>query len=181
MGESLVQRLTLEGGHVDWWRTGGEAARGLKSAAPDLVICDIRLPDITGDRLFRDLAGTGDIPPFLFVTAFGDINQAVNLIRAGAGDYLTKPFAVADLHASGFPVSIQRRPMKLHDGALGVSEPMRSIARTSANGSAACEPGAHHRRDRRRQGSLRPLSAWPLAARRRSRSWPSTAPPFPPS
>jgi len=47
MGESLVQSLTLEGAYVDWWQSGSEAIRGLKATSPDLVVCDIRLPDTT--------------------------------------------------------------------------------------------------------------------------------------
>ena len=76
MGESLVQSLTLEGCHVDWWQTGDEAMRGLRATSPDLVVCDIRLPDVRGDQLFRTLASQGSIPPFLFVTAYGDVDQA---------------------------------------------------------------------------------------------------------
>ena len=94
MGESLVQSLSLEGCHVDWWKTGSEAMRGLRVTSPDLVICDIRLPDVRGDDLFRQLAASAAIPPFLFITAFGDIDQAVAVMREGAGDYVTKPFEI---------------------------------------------------------------------------------------
>ena len=68
MGESLVQSLSLEGCHVDWWKTGAEALRGLRATSPDLVVCDIKLPDINGDDLFRQLAALRQVPPFLFVT-----------------------------------------------------------------------------------------------------------------
>ena len=94
MGESLVQSLSLEGCHVDWWKTGDEAMRGLRATSPDLVICDIKLPDINGDDLFRQLAATSSVPPFLFITAYGDIDQAVAIMRAGGGDYVTKPFDI---------------------------------------------------------------------------------------
>ena len=43
MGESLAQRLQLEGAEVQWWRTGAAAMAGLSASAPDAVICDIRL------------------------------------------------------------------------------------------------------------------------------------------
>ena len=94
MGESLVQSLSLEGCQVEWWKTGGEAMRGLRIVNPDVVICDIRLPDMEGHELFRQLAATLQLPPFLFVTAYGDIDQAVSLMREGAADYVTKPFDV---------------------------------------------------------------------------------------
>lgn len=92
MGESLVDRLTLEGATVLWWRSCGEALKALPASAMDLVISDIRLPDGTGEDVFKAACIYPDVPPFLFVTAFGDIDQAVRLMRAGAGDYLTKPF-----------------------------------------------------------------------------------------
>ncbi len=92
MGESLVQSLTLEGCHVDWRQTGEEAMQGLRETSPDLVVCDIRLPDVQGEQLFRTLASQGSIPPFPFVTAYGDVDQAVQVMRAGAADYITKPF-----------------------------------------------------------------------------------------
>ena len=126
MGESLVQSLSLEGCHVDWWKTGSEATRGLRTTSPDLVICDIRLPDVRGDDLFRQLAASAAIPPFLFITAFGDIDQAVAVMREGAGDYITKPFEIG-----GF-IERARSLMKRHaltppGTVLGISPDMRQI------------------------------------------------------
>ena len=94
MGGSLVQSLSLEGCHVEWWNTASDAIRELKKTTPDLVICDIRLPDMEGGALFRQLAATMSLPPVLFVTAYGDIDQAVALMREGAADYVTKPFEI---------------------------------------------------------------------------------------
>ena len=92
MGESLVQGLSLEGSRVEWWKSADEAKRGISSTRPDLVICDMRLPDGRGDQLFFELANKQSLPPFFFITAFGDIDQAVAVMRAGAADYTTKPF-----------------------------------------------------------------------------------------
>lgn len=97
VGGTLAQRLELEGYTSLWWRTGREALDGLKTARPDLVICDIVLPDMSGEDVFLQalwrLGGT----PFLFVTALGQIEQAVRLTKAGAVDYLVKPYALTDL------------------------------------------------------------------------------------
>ncbi len=97
MGESLVQRLTLEGAQVKWWRSRGEAISGLGALAPDVVICDIRLPDGTGEDVFREARRRHGAMPFLFMTAYSDINQAVRLMKAGASDYITKPFEMQTL------------------------------------------------------------------------------------
>jgi len=52
MGDSLVQRLELEGYTPLWWQTGQEALEKLFTARPDLVVCDIVLPDISGEEVF---------------------------------------------------------------------------------------------------------------------------------
>ncbi len=92
MGESLVQRLRLEGYEPLWWQSGGEALEAMKSAMPDMLICDIRLPDMDGEAIFEQLGMRVDAVPVLFVTAFGDIEQAVRLMRKGADEYILKPF-----------------------------------------------------------------------------------------
>ena len=54
MGGSIVQRLELEGWDVLWWQTGRAALVGIPSAAAglDLVICDLKLPDMSGEHVF---------------------------------------------------------------------------------------------------------------------------------
>lgn len=125
MGESLNQCLELEGYEVGWWRTGLEAIPGIRTLMPDLVICDIRLPDISGEEVFRRLAADPEAPPFLFMTAFGQIDHAVALMRAGAGDYVTKPFEIDDLLARARALVTNRVPVTT--GVLGRSLSMREI------------------------------------------------------
>jgi DNA-binding NtrC family response regulator len=97
MGESLAQRLGIEGAKVTWWRTRADALRGLAASKPDAVICDIRLPDGSGEDVFRDVGVHKPRPAFLFMTAYADIDQAVRLMKEGAGDYITKPFEMTTL------------------------------------------------------------------------------------
>ena len=93
MGESLSDRFSLEGFSFDWHRDGGAACAALRSQNYELVISDIRLPDITGDALYEQLRGEHlSLPPFIFITGHGDIDTAVRLLKAGAHDYITKPF-----------------------------------------------------------------------------------------
>lgn len=96
MGGSIVQRLELEGWKVTWWQSGRDAISGIEgiSDSLDLVICDIRLPDISGEDVFSELAALPNSPPFIFVTGHGEIDQAVRLMRSGAVDFMTKPFAM---------------------------------------------------------------------------------------
>lgn len=98
MGGSIVQRLEIEGCRVTWWQSGTEAISGISVAcdALDLVVCDIRLPDLSGEVVFGEIAKLPNTPPFLFVTGYGEIDQAVRLMRSGAIDFMTKPFAMDD-------------------------------------------------------------------------------------
>lgn len=126
MGESLVQSLSLEGCHVDWWKTGAEAAKGLRSTTPDLVICDMRLPDTTGEALFLTHAALMPLPPFLFVTAYGDIDQAVGLMRQGAADYVTKPFDLSRVLARVQDL-IQKNTAPRQGTGLGTSRSIQAV------------------------------------------------------
>jgi two-component system, NtrC family, response regulator HydG len=131
MGASLVQRLEIEGARPTWWRRGADATAALRAARAsfDAVVCDIRLPDRDGEAVFRETAAAGSPPPFLFITAYGDIDQAVRLLRSGGGDYLTKPFAI-DVFLARL-AAIARSPDDVAaTGALGVSAAMRAIEDT---------------------------------------------------
>ena len=101
MGGSIVQRLELEGCSVRWWQTGGAAleATGRTLKDLDLILCDIRLPDMNGEDVYRRLTGEKAAPPFIFITGYGEIDQAVRLMRLGAADYVTKPFRFDDFLA----------------------------------------------------------------------------------
>jgi DNA-binding NtrC family response regulator len=97
MGNSLLQRLELEGADVTWVK---QAVRGIAAVRTprkpvDAVICDIRLPDGTGEEIFNTISRSIAPPPFLFITGQGEIDQAVRLLRAGGADYMTKPFEMS--------------------------------------------------------------------------------------
>ena len=129
MRESLLQRLTLEGCNVDCWTTGRDAMAGLQRLEHDLVICDIRLPDMEGCEIFQETLRGENAPPFLFITAYGDIDQAVALMRAGAGDYLTKPFAMDDFLDRVKALLSRRDLLAEHEPTLGASEAMLGVER----------------------------------------------------
>ncbi|MDO8320055.1 sigma-54 dependent transcriptional regulator [Rhodoferax sp.] len=126
MGESLADRLNLEGFSFDWHRNGSTARAALRSQSFALVISDIRLPDITGDALYEQLRGEHlSLPPFIFITGHGDIDTAVRLLKAGAHDYITKPF---DLDALIDKINgVVAQGNRLGPAALGQSAAMRQI------------------------------------------------------
>ncbi len=103
LGGAVSQRLRLEGFPVRWAKSCDQAMQFLRQQRPAFVLADIRLPDGSGEDLYRQaLPHLGDTP-IVFATAFADIEQAVRLVRAGADDYLTKPYdvdlLVSRLHA----------------------------------------------------------------------------------
>jgi len=124
MGDSLVQRLELEGYTPLWWQSGQEALEKLFTARPDLVVCDIVLPDISGEEVFLKALSRLGSTPFLFVTGHGKIDQAVRLTKAGAVDYLEKPYEITDLleRIAGL-IAVQPRA----SGVLGASPAMRQM------------------------------------------------------
>ncbi|MCZ8373817.1 MAG: sigma-54 dependent transcriptional regulator [Beijerinckiaceae bacterium] len=99
MGESLVEWFGVEGFRTHWFRTGRDAIRELGHIQPDAILCDIRLPDMSGEEIYRAIAPAIYGTPILFITGFGDIDQAVRLMKAGAADYMTKPFEIDALLA----------------------------------------------------------------------------------
>jgi two-component system, NtrC family, response regulator AtoC len=92
------EALVREGFDV---RTAGTLARArqeLEQSVPDVVVLDRRLPDGEGMHLLTEVgAQAGSGPLFIVVTAYGDVQNAVEAIRAGAVDYLVKPVQPTDL------------------------------------------------------------------------------------
>lgn len=94
LGGAVAQRLRLEGFDLHWATNCASALQALRRGRPDFVLADIRLPDGSGEELYRlALPYLGDAA-IVFATAFADLGQAVRLVRAGADDYLTKPYDI---------------------------------------------------------------------------------------
>ncbi len=74
-----------------------EAREKLASAKPDLVLLDHNLPGETGLSLLQDMAGNATAPAVIMVTAHGSERLAVDAMKAGAYDYLVKPFDLEEL------------------------------------------------------------------------------------
>jgi DNA-binding response OmpR family regulator len=98
IAEPLVAALRREGHDVDWSATG---AKGLESVGPetDLVLLDLGLPDVDGLEVCRQLRNRLPDLPVLMLTARAEEVDAVVGLDAGADDYVTKPFRLAELMA----------------------------------------------------------------------------------
>jgi two-component system, NtrC family, response regulator AtoC len=92
------EALTSEGFEVRQAPNLAKARVELGRSQPDVVVLDRRLPDGDGmDLLREERREHGDGPLFVVVTAYGDIQNAVDAVQAGAVDYLTKPVQPTDL------------------------------------------------------------------------------------
>ncbi len=88
---SLGAVLRLEGYDVVEASGGGDALAALESAKPDLVITDFNMPEIDGLQLLREIRARKPDLPVILVTGYGTVEQAVDAMRSGAYDYVTKP------------------------------------------------------------------------------------------
>lgn len=97
---SFVRKGLEEEGHLLTHKGDGKA--GLAEAcseAFDVIILDRMLPQVDGLKILQAIRATGDQTPILFLSALSDTDERVKGIRAGADDYLPKPFALAELVA----------------------------------------------------------------------------------
>ena len=81
-------------------RTFGSAREFLGTRLPDIPACvvlDVRLPDLSGLDLQREMVERGIHVPVIFITGHGDIQMSVQAMKAGAVEFLTKPFRDQEL------------------------------------------------------------------------------------
>ncbi len=142
---SLEDRLRLDGIPVRAVGDLGGARKELEKGDIDLVISDVRLPDGTGIELHDEIANHFPGIPMILMTAYGDISDAVSLVKAGALDYLTKPFDIGEFintveyHLSciadrqlSVDGSEDADTFKAGTGRLGKSASMRKLERLVA-------------------------------------------------
>lgn len=86
-----------EGYDVQVAGTVREALEALRQSSPDLVLCDLRLPDGDGLDVVQEAQRWAPMVPVIILTAFASIDSAIAALKAGASEYLTKPFDEASL------------------------------------------------------------------------------------
>lgn len=94
LGLSFAKILTLEGYKPTNAFTGGKGIEAVKAEAPDLVILDIRLPDLNGLQVFEIIHELYPKLPVIIITAYSSTETAIGAIQRGAYDYIYKPFDV---------------------------------------------------------------------------------------
>ena len=99
LGEGIRTALKPEGYTVDWLQDGVSALHALSHERFELVILDLGLPRMDGLQLLKQLRGAANPLPVLVLTARDATADRIAGLDAGADDYLTKPFDVAELKA----------------------------------------------------------------------------------
>ncbi len=97
MRSLLVRGLREEGYAAQGFATGSELLRKVAETVPDVFIIDIGLPDTDGRDVCQALRAQGVNSPVLFLTARAALPDRLSGFRVGGDDYLTKPFAFAEL------------------------------------------------------------------------------------
>jgi DNA-binding NtrC family response regulator len=97
MRDLLVEELR-DAGHRVLSAPGGRLGLDVARAEPpDVVVTDLRMPDLDGFDLIRDLSALPESPHIVMITAFGSIETAIKAVKLGAYDYITKPFEIDEL------------------------------------------------------------------------------------
>jgi len=95
--ESLDSLIRSVGLRVETFSSAREFRRNELPEAPACLVLDVRMPGQSGLDLQRELAGEERTIPIVFITGHGDISMSVRAMKAGAFEFLTKPFQDQDL------------------------------------------------------------------------------------
>jgi two-component system copper resistance phosphate regulon response regulator CusR len=97
LGEYVKKGLSEAGFIVDHQLTGLDGYHAMMTEEFSVILMDVMLPDVSGFELVRNYRAAGKHTPVLFLTAKDDLNDKIKGIEIGGDDYLTKPFAFAEL------------------------------------------------------------------------------------
>ena len=130
---AVVRVLELDGHRVQSVKDGRAALDAIIDDTPDAVVMDVMMPFIDGLTVCREVRHRGNRVPILLLTARIEVDDRVAGLDAGADDYLTKPFAVAELSARVRALlrrnSSPETSSKLVVGSLGIDRDTRSVMR----------------------------------------------------
>jgi two-component system response regulator PilR (NtrC family)/two-component system response regulator HydG len=136
----LIESLAEEGYRVEGAGGGRAGLDRIRGGGIDLVVSDIRMPDLDGLDMLREIKAQPISPDVIMITAFGSIDTAKKALKLGAYEYLTKPFEIDDLvHVIDKPLKVRslsgeverlraevERPYRL-DSILGRSAAMQEV------------------------------------------------------
>jgi two-component system response regulator HydG len=107
-GKVVGQMLELEGHRVERVDGGREALTRLARGHHDVVVTDLRMPEVDGLAVLRAARSLPQPPEVVMITAYGSAGSAVEAMKAGAADYLLKPFVMDELRLRVSRLAAQR-------------------------------------------------------------------------
>ncbi len=120
VGQYLRRGLEEAQYHADLVGDGLEALRLASGEQYDVVVLDLRIPGMSGLEVLRTLRDRGIPTPILILTAQDAVGQKVEALRAGADDYVTKPFSFEEVLAR--VEALSRRPKQLSSTRLVIGD-----------------------------------------------------------
>lgn len=93
----LSQELTQSGYTTHWVTNGNDAIDYILSKPVDIMLLDLRMPDIDGLQVLRELEKTKPRTKTIVLTGYGDFKGAVEATRLGASDFINKPYDLDEL------------------------------------------------------------------------------------
>ncbi len=133
--ENLALVLKDEGFEVLACRDGNEALRALKSHSVDAIITDLRMPGLTGMELITRAAKLAPDAGIIVITAFGEVETAVEAMKRGAKDYMCKPIIFDE-------VILRLKRLFLQDNLVRENKQLREQIRESQPNSMIVGPSA---------------------------------------
>jgi len=131
--------LEYEGYTVDEAMNGMSALSFVRDSTPDVVMLDIKMPEMDGLEVLRNLRERGHEMPVIIITGHGDVSTAMEATRAGAFDFLEKPLqrdrVLVSLRNAVDNYRLERENRSLRhspDDLVGSSEPMEKLRQTIA-------------------------------------------------
>lgn len=132
LGKTLVKGLAALGWSTELYMDGAEGLWAAREYSFDVIICDVRLPTLSGYEIVKQLRAVKNWTPLLMLTAQdGEYDQA-DAFELGADDYLTKPFSFVVLNARLHALTRRRigeRPSTLQVGSLVLDPARQTVER----------------------------------------------------
>ena len=99
LGQTVAELLAINGYEVKWCHNGLEAYHYLEQNIPDIIICDLMMPIMSGEELFLKIRKYKkyDEIPFLIITADITFEMKIKQLENGVNDFIIKPFKIQEL------------------------------------------------------------------------------------
>ncbi|MCR2833045.1 sigma-54-dependent transcriptional regulator [Parerythrobacter lacustris] len=136
LGQAVLQAMRLEGYDAMLFGDARDALSALDADFPGVVVSDVRLPGLDGIAFFERLQQIDAKLPVIFTTGHGDVPMAVEMLKKGAADFFTKPYATDQL-LRAVAAAAEKRTLVIENRRLRSALNARSESRIIGSSQAA--------------------------------------------